>query len=453
MQGAIHPIREMIARHKSGGHTGIFSNCSANDYVLRAVMRRCKTKGIPALIEATANQVNQDGGYTGMTAKDFFVYCHELAERENFDASGLILGGDHLGPLTWTSLNETDAMQNSERLISEYVLAGFTKIHIDTSMRLASDDQSKPLSDAIIAQRGARLCAIAEAAYDKRKKENPAAVRPVYIIGSEVPIPGGALAAEGTISAEGAIAAEGTQEHEGIGVTSKDNCLATISAFRKAFEEAGLADAWERVVAVVVQPGVEFSEDDVYVYDSEKAADLCGAIKNDRLVFEGHSTDYQPRPALRELVKDGIIILKVGPALTFALREALFALENIEKIVFHGSGTALSRFSEVLETVMLEKPAQWNRHYHGDEHKKWINRAYGFSDRARYYLPEPAIKESISRLVGNLDGPVPMPLLSQFMPIQYARVRDGTLNNSADDLILDRIGDCIDDYIFAIEGK
>ena len=207
------------------------------------------------------------------------------------------------------------------------------------------------------------------------------------------------------------------------------------------------------MVAVVVQPGVEFGEDDVYVYDSKKAAELCRAIKYDRLVFEGHSTDYQPRPALRELVSDGIIILKVGPALTFALREALFALENIEKIVLRGSGTALSRFSEVLETVMLERPGQWNRHYHGDEHKKWVNRAYGFSDRARYYLPEPTVKEAISRLVGNLDGPVALPLLSQFMPIQYARVRDGMLNNTADDLILDRIGDCIDDYIFAIEGK
>jgi len=138
--------------------------------------------------------------------------------------------------------------------------------------------------------------------------------------------------------------------------------------------------------------------------------------------------------------------------LTFALREALFALENIEKVVLHGRGAALSKFAEVLETVMLEKPGEWKKHYHGDEHKKRINRAYGFSDRARYYLPEPAVKEAIGRLVDNMSGPVALPLLSQFMPIQYARVRDGALKNTADDLILDRIGDCIDDYIFAIEG-
>jgi len=429
----MHPIREIIAAHKAGKHSGIFSNCSANEYVLRAVMRRCKEKGLPALIESTANQVNQDGGYTGQTPKEFYRYCTGIAERESFDISKLILGGDHLGPLTWTGLKETEAMSKAEILIRDYVLAGFTKIHIDTSMRLASDDPDKPLSDEIIAGRGARLCKIAEEAFSERKKEVPDALRPVYVIGSEVPIPGGA------------------QEHEELGVTSGENCLATIAAFRKAFESSALEYAWEQVVAVVVQPGVEFGEDSVDVYDSDKAKELCRIIKSDRFVFEGHSTDYQPRPALRELIRDGIIILKVGPALTFALREALFALENIEKITLQGRGAVLSGFSDELERVMLEKPSNWNRHYHGNALKLKLNRAYGFSDRARYYLPEPSVCESISRLVSNLTGPVALPLLSQFMPIQYARVRDGTLENTVDDLILDRIGDCVDDYLFAIE--
>jgi len=362
----------------------------------------------------------------------FFKWCHELAEREEFDQTQLILGGDHLGPLTWTKLNESEAMEKAQKLIGEYVSAGFTKIHIDTSMRLASDDHIKPLSDEVIAGRGAKLCLAAEAAYTERNDKIPDAVKPLYIIGSEVPIPGG------------------SQEHEELSVTSKESCLATITAFKTAFAEAGLNEAWERVIAVVVQPGVEFSEDEVFVYNSEKAKNLCSVIKSDEFVFEGHSTDYQPRPAMKELVNDGIIILKVGPALTFALREALFALENIEKVIYSGCNKALSKFTEVLDRVMLEKPDQWIKHYHGDEHKQKINRAYGFSDRVRYYLPEPVVKDSITRLVSNLNKPIPLPLLSQFMPIQYMRVRDGTLINNVDDLILDRIGDCIDDYIYAI---
>ena len=421
-------------RHKAGGHVGVFSCCSANEFVIRAVMRRCGEHGLPALIEATANQVDQDGGYTGMTPGRFYAWCHELASQEGFDASDLVLGGDHLGPLTWARLSEAEAMRNAETLVRDYVLAGFTKIHIDTSMRLGSDDPSGRLSDAVVAERGARLCAVAEDAFAARKIENPNAVSPVYVIGSEVPIPGGA------------------QEHEEVGVTSSESCLATISAFREAFDKRGLDGAWGRVIAVVVQPGVEFGEDEVFVYNSGKAKELCQTIKGEALVFEGHSTDYQPRMALWNMVGDGIIILKVGPALTFALREALFALESIERILLRGRGAVLSGFSDVLETVMLEKPANWNRHYHGDGFKQRVNRAYGFSDRARYYLQEAPVREAIGRLTGNLRNPVPLPLLSQFLPLQYARVRDGAISNCVDDLILDRIGDCVDDYVYAVCG-
>lgn len=429
----MHPIESIIKKYKEGEHIGIFSNCSANEYVLRAVMRRCKRAGMPALIEATANQVNQEGGYTGQTPEKFYAWCHELARREGFDTADLILGGDHLGPLTWSKLSEIDAMENAETLVSEYVLAGFTKIHIDTSMRLGSDDKSTALSNEVIAERGVRLCAVAERAFSDRKKLVSDAVAPIYVVGSEVPIPGGA------------------QEHETLSVTDKDDCVSTISAFSQAFDSAGLQDAWERVVAVVVQPGVEFGEDDVDVYDSDRAKELCSVLKDSRFIFEGHSTDYQPRPSLHALVRDGVVILKVGPALTFALREALFALENIEKIALAGKSAALSRFSEVLETAMLEKPGNWSSHYHGDEHKLKINRAFGFSDRARYYLPEPAVNESIKTLVSNLCKPIPLPLLSQFLPLQYARVRDGEINNTVEDIILDKIGDCVDDYIFAVQ--
>ena len=429
-----NPIISIVKRQKAGEHAGLFSCCSANEYVIRAVYRRCKEKGIPALIEATANQVNQFGGYTGQTPEAFSLWCRELARIEGFDEASLILGGDHLGPLTWTKLCESEAMAMADELIKAYVKAGFTKIHIDTSMRLSSDDERVALSDEVIAVRGARLCAAAEESYTERKKVIPDAEPPIYVIGSEVPIPGG------------------SQETESLEVTSSESLRATIAAFRQAFEEKGLAGAWDRVSAVVVQPGVEFSEDDIFVYDRTKAKDLCMTIREyPGLVFEGHSTDYQPRRALREMVSDGIAILKVGPAFTFALREALFALESIEKIIYQGQKEIRSNFSEVLEEAMLKNPVYWEKHYHGDEIKQRTNRAYGLSDRARYYLPDPLVSGAIARLIRNLKEPVPPALLSQFMPIQYFRVREGCLKNSAEDLIMDRIGDYIEDYIFAVE--
>jgi len=430
----MHKLQEMIVKQKSGEHTGIFSCCSSNEYVLRSLFKKAKEHNIIALVESTANQVDQFGGYTGQTPEVFYNWCKELAKDSGFDEEYLVLGGDHLGPLTWTKLEEGEALKNADQLIYEYVLAGFTKIHIDTSMLISTDDASVPLSDDIIASRTVRLCKKAEEAFEERKKMVPKATPPVYVIGSEVPIPGGA------------------QESEEMEVTDSEHLKTTLKIFHDAFHNNGLAEAWKRIIAVVVQPGVEFSEEEVFVYNRENAKQLCEVIKDDpSLVFEGHSTDYQPKTALHEMIADGICILKVGPALTFAFREALFALENIEKILFEGTDVKLSEFADTLEKVMLDNPARWISHYHGDERSKKINRKYGYSDRARYYLNEEAVKESIERLVANLEDPIPMPLLSQFMPIQYKKIQDGIVENHVDALILDRIGDYYDDYIFALE--
>ena len=429
----MHKLQEMIRKQKSGYHTGIFSCCSSNEYVLRALFKKTKEHKVMALVESTANQVNQFGGYTGQTPKDFASWCTQLAMEMGAEER-LVLGGDHLGPLTWTKLDEAEAMAHGEQLIYDYVLAGFTKIHIDTSMLLSTDDASIPLSDQIIANRAARLCQKAEEAFGARRKIEPLAIPPVYVVGSEVPIPGGA------------------KESETLQVTNSEHLKLTLDIFRESFKAYGLEEAWKRVIAVVVQPGVEFGEDEVFVYNREKAKQLCEMLKvNNQLVFEGHSTDYQPRAALREMIADGISILKVGPALTFALREALFALENIEKAFYEGTDTVLSNFAGTVERVMLENPSQWKNYYHGDERKQRMNRAYGFSDRIRYYLNEAPIQEAIQRLEKNLQEPILLPLLSQFMPMQYLKVRDGELENNFSALIVDRIGDCIDDYLFAIK--
>ena len=186
-----NPLKELVNKKNEGKAVGIYSACSANEYVLQAVIEKAaKTKSV-ALIEATANQCDQNGGYTGMTPKDFKEYCLELAKNAGLDEKYLFLGGDHLGPLTWTNLNEKEAMENSKELIRQYVLAGFTKIHIDTSMKVNDDDPNSRLSDEIIARRGAVLAKTANDAYQELLKTNPDAIKPVYIVGSEVPIPGG----------------------------------------------------------------------------------------------------------------------------------------------------------------------------------------------------------------------------------------------------------------------
>ena len=430
-----HPLRELVRDQKSGKATGIASLCTANEWVIRAAMDHLKKTELPLLIEATANQVNQYGGYTGMKPADFRDFVLKLASETGFPDQRIVLGGDHLGPLTWKSKSAAVAMAESHTLIRDFVLAGFTKIHLDTSMHLGDDNAKAALDTTVIAHRGAELTVTAEKAYSELLANQPGAMAPVYIVGSEVPTPGGAQ-----------------DEEEGLHITTATDFIATVETFRAAFSAHGLEDAWNRVIAVVVQPGVEFGDESIHEYDRQAAQTLCAAGKNlPNLVFEGHSTDYQMPQALRMMVEDGIAILKVGPALTFALREALFSLNLIEKELFrYTPEVRQSNFIDVLDEAMLRRPHNWKSHYHGTPAKVRLARKFSFSDRARYDLPDPEVQEALSLLLNNLGSvEIPLTLVSQFMPIQYRHVRDGKITCSVEALLKDRVMDCIEDYLYA----
>ena len=334
----MHPIKEMIENRDKGGALAIPSYCTGSVPVIRAALARAAKTGRPVLIEATANQVDQNGGYTGLKPADFHQMVLRMADEEGLDRSLLILGGDHLGPLTWADLPEKEAMANAEVLVREYVLAGFTKIHLDTSMKLA-DDPEGAFPPEIPARRGARLYKVAMKAYKDRLREVPDAERPVFVIGSEVPVPGGAQ-----------------EEEEGLNVTSPAAFRETMDAYVKCFTDEGMPDALDDVIACVVQPGVEFGDEQVFQYDPAAATDLMAAIKDyPGMVFEGHSTDYQSRESLRAMAKDGVGILKVGPALTFAYREGLFALNMMEEELIPALDQSL--FDDILEQVMVSDPS------------------------------------------------------------------------------------------------
>ena len=427
-----NPLLMMIERRKEGLKIGMPSYCTANELAIEAILEQSKRFNDSVLIEGTANQINQFGGYTGMTPKDFRDYVFKIAEKINFEKEKIILGADHFGPLVWSNLPAETAMKNSKELVRLAVLAGFKKIHLDTSMKLSDDDEI--LSDEVIAERGTILLEECEKAYQELLKKNPDEVRPVYIIGSEVPIPGGSQ-----------------DEDEGLKVTSPEDFEKTLRIYKQKFEEHNISERWEDVIAVVVQPGVEFGDKDIHAYNRNKAVNLCASLKKyPDFVFEGHSTDYQPAEKLREMVEDGIAILKVGPALTFALREGLFALSMIEKELI--SENQRANFIETLEKIMLENPSNWQKHYHGSDEDKRIARKYSYSDRCRYYFSNPEIKSAIEKLFSNIDAiieKIPAGMLRQYMPRQYQKIRDGLLKFNARDLAKDFVVSCAEDYNYA----
>lgn len=410
----------LLQENRAGKRKGIYSVCSANRLVLEAAFAQAARDGSPLLIEATCNQVNQDGGYTGLTPAQFREYVHNLAKEMRFPAERVILGGDHLGPNPWRTKPASIAMEKACAMVSAYAEAGFSKIHLDASMSCSDDPQA--LANEEIAERAARLCEAAESTVGNSTE------KPVYVVGTEVPTPGGA------------------QEELETEVTSTASLRETLEVHRLAFSRRNLLPAWKRIIGVVVQPGVEFGNESVADYIPEKASELSKSIlQHDGIVFEAHSTDYQTPESLRQLVSGHFGILKVGPELTFTMREAIFGLARIEEewIV----GERRSNIRAVIERVMIEHPENWKGYYHGDNHTVRVARAYSLSDRIRYYWPNAEISEALTLLLQNLEeNPAPLPLVAQYLPREAEAIRVGAIRNNPTAMIHHKIRGSLSRY-------
>jgi D-tagatose-1,6-bisphosphate aldolase subunit GatZ/KbaZ len=432
-------FKELIEARKKGEPRGICSVCSAHPRVIAAAMAQAQADALPLLVESTVNQVNQFGGYAGMTPADFRSFVVRLAQRSGFPEERIIFGGDHLGPYPWRAQPADQAMTQACELVATCVAAGYSKIHLDASMPLGGDstDSSGALDPDLIARREAQMAAAAENAFRQGSVSNgPGVSPPVYVIGTDVPPPGGIRADE-----------------EMVPLTSVDTFEQTIASCEKEFGAAGLHEPWERIVAVVVQPGMEFSNHEVYEYDHGKAEQLIAAAGTyENLLLEGHSTDYQRPELLRQLVADGVAILKVGPALTFALRECLFALEAIENELFGWSYKArLSQLGKFLDKAMRDNPDHWRKYYRSTNEELCLDLKFSLLDRSRYYWHVPMVEEAVTILLQNLQRvEIPHTLVSQYLPRHYLEIRRGSLSADPEALIQASIRMVLDDYSEAI---
>lgn len=416
-----YDLKQLAAARAAGKRLGITSICSAHAWVLEAAMERMRDEPGPLLIEATCNQVNQFGGYTGMTPEQFRDYVLAIARRMSFPSQRILLGGDHLGPYPWKNLPPELAMKNAVELVRAFVAAGFRKIHLDASMPL--DGDAHPLPGEVVAERAAALAAAAESAkHDDDLR---------FVIGTEVPTPGGSV------------------EELSVCVTRVSDAEQALAQHESGFRSAGLDRAWSNVIALVTQPGVEFGHEAVVDYDSFKAQSLSHLLdKHPGIVFEAHSTDYQRPCAYRELIADGFSILKVGPALTYAMRQAIFSLLSIERLLVPQAHC--SELDRVLVHAMQKHSGRWKEHYTGSDAEIARMMIHSYSDRIRYYWNVPEVETALAKLISNLEAvAIPETLLSDYLPAQYSRVRNGELASRPLALIKDKIAEAFDPYVEA----
>ncbi len=394
------------------------SVCTAHPEALEASLTLAETLDQPIVIEATSNQVNQDGGYTGMQPMGFISFVNDIATKANVDTNRILFGGDHLGPQAWRRLLADQAMAKAHRMVADYAAAGFTKIHLDCSEGCAGEPAQLP--DKITATRSAALAATA-----LQNAPDPKAL--LFVIGTEVPPPGGARA----------------DDHGDVPCTTPDAAKATLATHAEAF--AALNLPLDQIGGLVVQPGVEFSPMEVHHLPLDRDPHLLDALTGwPSITLEAHSTDYQRPEVYPRLARLGFAFQKVGPALTFAWREALYALDALRSQCGWATGPGLAA---TMEEVMLANPACWQGHYKGADLR--TQRHFGLADRIRYAWPDPQAREAVQQLLSDLQDkrlPDPM-LLAHFSPSEIASARESR-HSLPRALALARVATALRPYFF-----
>ncbi len=410
-------LRKLVQANRAGNAVAIPSVCSAQPDVLKASLRLAERLDRKVVIESTSNQVNQDGGYTGITPAGFIGFVHDLADQTGVARERIIFGGDHLGPQAWRSAPVDQAMAKAQVMLQDYVKAGFRKIHLDCSEGCAGE--AAQLDDAQTASRSAdlaRLCV---------KAAGDTAEDLLFVVGTEVPPPGGAREDEG-----GDITA-----------TTPKAARATLQAHVDEF-----ADLAPLIGGLVVQPGVEFGPMRVHPFPMTRDTGFLPALADYPAVcLEAHSTDYQHPEVFPALAAQGFAFQKVGPALSFAYRQALYALDTVRSMI--GGGPLALR--DAMEAVMQADPTHWHSHYHNDAGALYVQRHFGLADRIRYYWPEAAAQQAVTELRADLAAVIPDPLLWQVFAPDVLDRAEGLSGSQVQRLIEAQIQIALDPYFFS----
>lgn len=330
--------------------------------VIAAALRQAREHGLPALIEAPADEVNQFGGHSGLTPADFAALVQDIARAHQLDRVPLILGAGNLGPGLWPALDPAAAMAHAARMVADFASAGFNRLHFH----------------ALDAPGVAHLVAVAEAQASGRPL-------PVYALPADSDPLGG--------------------------VTSPEDLALALSRHQAAFAEAGLECAWRRVRTVWVRFGMGFTPSHVERFDIEQPDRLSAVLRDhDRIALEAPAVDYQPARVCADLTRRNVAVLKLGPAPSFAWREALYALSHVRTWAEGGP-----HISERMEALMLADPTMWQQDGAGPAAQQRMLRHFGFTDRIRHYWPKAGAE--LAALAESLQASgLHLPLLLQYLP-------------------------------------
>ncbi|MBP5504740.1 MAG: class II D-tagatose-bisphosphate aldolase, non-catalytic subunit [Bacteroidales bacterium] len=309
----------------------IFAACPNSPTVIRASLRAAKRNNAPIYFAATLNQVDCDGGYTGMTQEAFCRTVRFEAERINFSGP-VIIAIDHGGP--WLKDKQRtekwsveDAMNGVKKSFEAAVLAGYDLIHVDPTV-----DINVPKGEIIdIHLVAARTVELIDHIERFRKSKGIAPIS--YEVGTE--------------EVHGGLADETTFD-------------TFINDLKIGLVGKGLADIWP--CFIVGKVGTDL---DTTIFDGEVARRLTAKVRPLGSYIKGHYTDDVANP--EEYPLCGMGAANVGPEFTMGEYRALCELEEVEKRLEKEGKVAL--LSNMRETLVAEvhDSHRWEKWLHEDE--------------------------------------------------------------------------------------
>lgn len=370
-ENLLHRIDEL--KRETGVSRTIFAACPNSPAVIRAAFRAAKRNNAPIYFAATLNQVDCDGGYTGMTQKEFCRLVRFEAERVNFTGP-TIVAIDHGGP--WLKdcqrtgkWSLEDAMNGVKKSFEAAVLAGYDLIHVDPTVDI-NVPKGEIIDIHVVAARTVELIGHVEK-FRKEKGLPP--------ISYEV----------------------GTEEVHG-GLADENTFDTFINDLKVGLIKIGLVDVWP--CFIVGKVGTDL---DTTVFDGEVAKRLTSKVRPLGSYIKGHYTDDVANP--EEYPLCGMGAANVGPEFTMSEYEALCELEKVE-IAREAEGrvAVLSGISRILWEEVHESH-RWEKWLHEDEKGKdlceltparqdWI-----VSTCCRYIWQQPRPLAARAQLYANLQ--------------------------------------------------
>lgn len=348
--------------------------CPNSPSVIKAAFRAAKRNNAPIKFAATLNQVDGDGGYTGMTQSDFVKVLKQEARRTNYTGE-YIAAIDHGGP--WLKDIQSiekwsyqDAMAGVKKSFEQALDAGYDLIHVDPTVDITLPKGQIIKIDTVVD----RTVELINHIESYRKKQGKPRIS--YEVGTE-------------------------EVHGGLADENVFDRFLTL--LKEGLKKTGCEDAWP--IFIVGKVGTDLH---TTFFDPEVAKDLTAKVRKYGSYIKGHYTDGVINPEQYPL--SGMGAANVGPEFTISEYNALEELEGVEKELYkEGRIAMLSGITDELKKLVIAS-GRWKKWIHGDESRDDFSTISADRQRwliqtgARYIWQKPEAVASRMLLYDNLQN-------------------------------------------------